>query len=653
MTLKKQLATVIVMIFMSLTTYAQVGIGTETPDESAILEVSSSDKGLLIPRIDTSAVTNPAIGLLVFQPTDQGFYFYTGSQWKIIGQIAKEISDSDMDTYIKVEQGADDDMIRFGIGGTEYLRIEENAQGTVRFNTPNNNGNTGFGDATFLSNTTGIENVAIGKFALGTNTAGRYNTAVGSEALLQHKAGDGNTTMGYEAMYNDTSGIYNTAIGFQSMVNNKNGNSNVALGSFAGFNELGSHKLYIENSQADSASALIYGEFDNDILALNADVKIKDNLSINLGGTQPTHVLDIKSTDSLTMRIRGPEGSYEYGGKINFGDANHVFLEESTDDQLYIQANNIGIGKIPTFGARLQVEGTININEAYTLPLSDGEPSEFLRTNGSGTLTWESPSVSVISDHDNDTKIQVEESADEDLIRFDLGGSQKISIINNASDRTRLEFNNNNFNTLVGTSAGSSIDGGGYNTFLGFNSGLNHQGGNGNVFVGSNAGRDNLSGSRNIFIGRNAGAAETGSDKLFIDNSNTAEPLIYGDFSSNLFWITGNVGIGNQGDDRSLAAGHKLSVKGKIACEEVRVQPEAEWPDYVFGDDYELMTLPALKESIRQNHHLPNIPSAKTVSQEGIEVGEMQRKMIEKIEELTLYVISLQEQIEELKKDHK
>ncbi len=94
---------------------------------------------------------------------------------------------------------------------------------------------------------------------------------------------------------------------------------------------------------------------------------------------------------------------------------------------------------------------------------------------------------------------------------------------------------------------------------------------------------------------------------------------------------------------------YKLTVTGKIICEELKVKLAANWPDYVFADTYQLTPLHELKSFIDTNHHLPNIPIAADVEREGFEVGEMNRRLLEKVEELTLYVIQLQEQIDLLK----
>jgi len=103
------------------------------------------------------------------------------------------------------------------------------------------------------------------------------------------------------------------------------------------------------------------------------------------------------------------------------------------------------------------------------------------------------------------------------------------------------------------------------------------------------------------------------------------------------------------GDMLNTANEYKLTVTGKIICEELKVKLAANWPDYVFADTYQLTPLHELKSFIDTNHHLPNIPIAADVEREGFEVGEMNRRLLEKVEELTLYVIQLQEQIDLLK----
>ncbi|HMJ67783.1 MAG TPA: hypothetical protein VK508_02745 [Cyclobacteriaceae bacterium] len=107
---------------------------------------------------------------------------------------------------------------------------------------------------------------------------------------------------------------------------------------------------------------------------------------------------------------------------------------------------------------------------------------------------------------------------------------------------------------------------------------------------------------------------------------------------------TGNVGIG------TLSPDAKLAVKGKIHAQEVQIDlAGAVAPDYVFEQNYKLPSLETLRTYIEQYHHLPEVPSAEEMGENGVNVGEMNLLLLKKIEELTLYVIDQQKQIDELK----
>lgn len=107
----------------------------------------------------------------------------------------------------------------------------------------------------------------------------------------------------------------------------------------------------------------------------------------------------------------------------------------------------------------------------------------------------------------------------------------------------------------------------------------------------------------------------------------------------------GNVGIGTT----CIPSGYKLAVNGKMTAHEVKVQTD-EWCDYVFDEDYELISLGELEDYIKKNKHLPEIPTTKEVTKNGVLLGEMQTKLLKKVEELTLYTIELKKEIEQLKK---
>lgn len=108
----------------------------------------------------------------------------------------------------------------------------------------------------------------------------------------------------------------------------------------------------------------------------------------------------------------------------------------------------------------------------------------------------------------------------------------------------------------------------------------------------------------------------------------------------------GSVRIGNV----AAPAGYLFAVNGKMISEELKVQLSGSWPDYVFKKNYQLKSFDELRKFISENNHLPNIPPAADLETNGLEVGDMQKRMMEKIEELTLYVLQLEEQLKEIKK---
>ena len=106
----------------------------------------------------------------------------------------------------------------------------------------------------------------------------------------------------------------------------------------------------------------------------------------------------------------------------------------------------------------------------------------------------------------------------------------------------------------------------------------------------------------------------------------------------------GRVGIGT--DDPQ----EKLSVNGTILTKGIKVRTNSSyWPDYVFDKNYNLMDIHELEEYIKQNSHLPNIPSAKEIEKNNLDLVKMNKLLLQKVEELTLYIIKLQKQIEDLK----
>lgn len=109
---------------------------------------------------------------------------------------------------------------------------------------------------------------------------------------------------------------------------------------------------------------------------------------------------------------------------------------------------------------------------------------------------------------------------------------------------------------------------------------------------------------------------------------------------------TGNVGIGT--DDTK---GYKFAVNGDAMFTKIKVKAYTSWPDYVFADNYQLPALSALAGYIQQHKHLPDMPTAAEVEKDGVDVAEMNKKLLQKVEELTLYLLKMDQQNQELKKE--
>jgi hypothetical protein len=101
----------------------------------------------------------------------------------------------------------------------------------------------------------------------------------------------------------------------------------------------------------------------------------------------------------------------------------------------------------------------------------------------------------------------------------------------------------------------------------------------------------------------------------------------------------GNIGVGTSNPLE------KLSVNGKIRAHEIKVEM-ANWPDYVFMNTYKLPTLQETEKYIQEKGHLPAMPSAEEVRVNGVDLGEMNAKLLQKIEELTLYLIEMKKENE-------
>ena len=280
----------IVFFFLisSFTINAQVSINTDgsTPDGSAMLEVKSTTKGMLIPRlteVERNNISLPATALLVYQVDgNAGFYYYTGAAWQYLPASISisTIRDANGDTKVQVEKSANEDIIRFDIGGTETMtligsRLELkspffNAYIGENTGTSNSIGtrNTAVGYQTLMANEWGYDNTAFGFEALRSNKT-YNNTAFGSSALKANYSGTDNTAMGYQALMSNQAGIGNTAFGSTALISNI-GDMNTAFGAEAlkantsgNYNTAIGQVALFSNKANDRSTAIGFGAMYN------------------------------------------------------------------------------------------------------------------------------------------------------------------------------------------------------------------------------------------------------------------------------------------------------------------------------------------------------------------------------------------------------
>ena len=307
------------MILICSSTYSQVGIGTETPNSSSLLELSSTSKGLLVPRMtetQKNAISSPAQGLLIYRTdgdfSNGGFQYKDNWWWKIL---------------------ATNDQKSFYIGSIKV--------GTPSFGSQN----TTLGDGTFAYATSGDNNTAIGHMAISSSN-GSSNTAIGENAMRQGQTG--------------VDGSYNTAIGASALTNGDDGGFNTAIG----------------------ASSIVFAEGDNNsglgYRSLHATTTGDDNTAVgyNAGDTNTTgsnntligSSADVSSNNLSNAIAIGYNATVNASNKIRLGDTNITNIETS---------------------------GTITAG-AITIPNTDGSANQVLKTDGSGTLSWTTPSPSIL-----------------------------------------------------------------------------------------------------------------------------------------------------------------------------------------------------------------------------------------------------------------
>src|SRR5688572_14648067 len=273
--------------FLPFCLTGQVAINQDnsTPDPSSLLDVKSTSKGMLVPRMATAnrnAIGTPATGLLVYDTDVKSFFFFDGTAWKEIrrGNVT-ELADTDNDTKVQVESVADEDKIRFKTANFEQLILDGKS---ARLQSPGNSLFIGI-DAGLIDDGTNNSNLFIGVNAGKDNVTGSGNTFIGQSAGRKNITHN-NTFIGNSSGFNNTSGTGNTFVGETTGFNNSTGFSNTFIGATAGqVNTTGSSNTFIGGAAGSTNSTASNNTF---VGAGAGDVNIaNDNtfLGFDAGGS--------------------------------------------------------------------------------------------------------------------------------------------------------------------------------------------------------------------------------------------------------------------------------------------------------------------------------------------------------------------------------
>lgn len=232
-----------VLILLYAVSYAQVGIGTMTPDTSALLELSSNSKGLLIPRMTTASVNSlqhPAKGLMVYDTVKNELMVNMGTDslpnWKTIAYNSSWNLDGNSGTNAANHfiGTTDNKALNFRMNNKAAGKVDSLTRNTYlgyRAGSQNvGNYNTAIGFKSLHSLTNGSSNVAVGVHSLYTNTSGWGNTGSGTGSLYSNTTGYYNTATGTASLYFNTTGYSNSAFGAGALESNTTGHTNVAVG---------------------------------------------------------------------------------------------------------------------------------------------------------------------------------------------------------------------------------------------------------------------------------------------------------------------------------------------------------------------------------------------------------------------------------------
>ncbi len=414
------------------------GVGTTTPEASSALEIKSTTKGLLIPRMTKAqrdAIASPAVGLMIYQTNSTpGFYYFSGSSWAAVSPkgVNRALSNLTAPTAINadlipgnpvsINLGASSNQwTNLYLGNSIYSGAFRVANfGITNFNTAlgadalisttSGNNNVGVGTGALTANTTGSLNTATGSQALQQNTAGYANTAAGASALQANTTGNRNTATGEEALFANDAGSNNTAHGYRALFLNTSGSSNTANGIFSlytnttgynntanGYQALFSNDIGYRN--VATGSDAMHSNTAGSLNVANGNSALYNNTAGNNNIASGHAALYNNTTGNSNVAI-GINALYKNtttGNLVAIGDSALYFNTGANNTAIGSKAlyfNNVGAGNTATGSGALLSNTTGNGNAAFgDLALDSNTTGSYNTAVGFGSLTYNTTGV--------------------------------------------------------------------------------------------------------------------------------------------------------------------------------------------------------------------------------------------------------------------
>lgn len=387
--------------------------------------------------------------------------------------------------------------------------------------------------------------------------------------------------------------------------------------------------------------------------------------NVGIGVTSPTQKLDVNGNIQLSQSgligfkdassnfmpfIKRASDNYLQVGDIDDWFFGIKFTLWNSEEKMRIDGNgNVGIGttaplgKLHVVGETYLEQGKINFKTVN--PDSGGttgimaNPNGWTRLDPNGSRFLMPVTNSDVNSKRNILDIENKEDSWKHLMELRADGSAFFSGnvgIGTANPFQKLHVNGN---IGIGLMAGTYIEGFRIDYV---------DGGSGTTTFKNNRWGGDIYFKRNSSQGERTQFLFGGASEHYLNIYNSNNEVKVRFVSGGTSYIDGgNLGIGT-----TDTKGFKLGVQGKIAAEEVKVAMYSNWADFVFENSYNLPTLKEVEQHIKDKGHLKDIPSASEVKENGIFLGEMDSKLLQKIEELTLYTIEQQKEIEILKKEN-